>query len=270
MVAMPVGAAPAPLGDAGPIVPLSSTAYENKLVGEVWNSGSQRRKGVVIRVTYYDESEAVIGTVTEPLLIDQVAAGGTSPFVILDTYPDAARHEVTVINHGVAVAGAVAGAITVTTDDPDFEGEGITFTGTLRAAVDVSIKVTLTTFDADGNVIDVGGDVSSVDIEAGVENPWTVEVGIDEDRPMDDFLVQVDGYSSIDPQSYYTSWDNYFDDIGSASSFYDIAWLANNGITFGCGPGLYCPTGQVSRDQMASFLARAAEPAGHRHRLLHR
>ena len=71
------------------------------------------------------------------------------------------------------------------------------------------------------------------------------------------YLIQVEAYD--DRGRFYTSWDNYFDDIGSVSSFYDIAWLANDGITFGCGPGLYCPNGQVTRDQMASFLARAAK-----------
>jgi hypothetical protein len=36
-----------------------------------------------------------------------------------------------------------------------------------------------------------------------------------------------------------------------------IEQLAEEGITFGCGSGNYCPTHPVTRDQMAIFLLRA-------------
>jgi hypothetical protein len=36
-----------------------------------------------------------------------------------------------------------------------------------------------------------------------------------------------------------------------------IEALAASGITSGCGPGLYCPNGNVTRGEMAAFLARA-------------
>jgi hypothetical protein len=38
-----------------------------------------------------------------------------------------------------------------------------------------------------------------------------------------------------------------------------IARMATLGITLGCGGGLYCPAGLVSREQMAIFLVRAVE-----------
>jgi hypothetical protein len=38
----------------------------------------------------------------------------------------------------------------------------------------------------------------------------------------------------------------------------DILWAASEGITGGCGSGVYCPTSPVTRAQMASFLVRAA------------
>ena len=37
----------------------------------------------------------------------------------------------------------------------------------------------------------------------------------------------------------------------------DINAIAAAGITTGCGPGLYCPSAGVTREQMATFLARA-------------
>jgi hypothetical protein len=56
--------------------------------------------------------------------------------------------------------------------------------------------------------------------------------------------------------------DGFTDDEASAHEA-DINALAEAGITQGCGPGLFCPTLAVSRQEMASFLARAFElPAG--------
>ncbi|MCA1588029.1 MAG: hypothetical protein LC744_05115 [Chloroflexi bacterium] len=48
-----------------------------------------------------------------------------------------------------------------------------------------------------------------------------------------------------------------FGDISASPFVLDIIWLAEVGISNGCGSGLYCPTSPVGRDQMASFLARA-------------
>lgn len=48
-----------------------------------------------------------------------------------------------------------------------------------------------------------------------------------------------------------------FRDIGSSQFITDILWLAERGITTGCGPERFCPAASVSRDQMASFLVRA-------------
>ncbi len=39
----------------------------------------------------------------------------------------------------------------------------------------------------------------------------------------------------------------------------DIDSIAAAGITVGCGPGTYCPTDVVRRDQMASFLSRSLD-----------
>lgn len=49
-----------------------------------------------------------------------------------------------------------------------------------------------------------------------------------------------------------------FTDVPPASGYCRyIKRLAELGITKGCGPGLYCPTGIVARDAMAVFLGRA-------------
>ena len=48
-----------------------------------------------------------------------------------------------------------------------------------------------------------------------------------------------------------------FSDIASSQFYNDILWIAAEGITGGCGGGKYCPNASVTREQMASFLARA-------------
>ncbi len=48
-----------------------------------------------------------------------------------------------------------------------------------------------------------------------------------------------------------------FSDVGGSAFVLDIIWLAEVGISNGCGSGQFCPTSAVSREQMASFLARA-------------
>jgi hypothetical protein len=50
--------------------------------------------------------------------------------------------------------------------------------------------------------------------------------------------------------------DLRFSDIGSSPFIADILWIAEAGITNGCGNGQYCPSATVTRDQMASFIAR--------------
>ena len=50
-----------------------------------------------------------------------------------------------------------------------------------------------------------------------------------------------------------------FSDITNSPFFNEILWIYYEGITGGCGSGRYCPNGTVTREQMASFLARALD-----------
>ena len=49
----------------------------------------------------------------------------------------------------------------------------------------------------------------------------------------------------------------WFEDIIGSAFRADILWIANNGISAGCGVERFCPKASVTREQMASFLARA-------------
>jgi S-layer homology domain len=53
-----------------------------------------------------------------------------------------------------------------------------------------------------------------------------------------------------------TPTQHNFADVGTGTHAQDIGAIAAAGITTGCGPGLYCPFDWVTREQMATFLAR--------------
>ncbi len=56
-----------------------------------------------------------------------------------------------------------------------------------------------------------------------------------------------------------------FTDIDDSIHWKSIVWIAEQGITAGCGSFRYCPDGLVTRGQMATFLARALHlPAAQR------
>jgi hypothetical protein len=74
------------------------------------------------------------------------------------------------------------------------------------------------------------------------------EAGLNREQ-MASFLVRA---FSLAP----TASDFFVDDDGSMHED-DINSLAASGITFGCGGASFCPTGTVTRGQMAAFLHRA-------------
>jgi spore germination protein YaaH len=50
-----------------------------------------------------------------------------------------------------------------------------------------------------------------------------------------------------------------FTDIDDSTHWKSIVWIAEQGITSGCGSFHYCPDGLVTRGQMATFLSRALD-----------
>jgi subtilisin family serine protease len=55
----------------------------------------------------------------------------------------------------------------------------------------------------------------------------------------------------------FTTGTSPFEDTTSSAFQVEIEWLVNSGITDGCSVTRYCPTGSVTREQMAAFLSRA-------------
>jgi len=58
------------------------------------------------------------------------------------------------------------------------------------------------------------------------------------------------------------AWASHrFNDVPDSNTFHDdISWLADAGVTLGCGDGTsFCPKQAVTREQMAAFMRRLAE-----------
>jgi hypothetical protein len=57
-----------------------------------------------------------------------------------------------------------------------------------------------------------------------------------------------------------------FDDVPDSNEFHgSIEWMKNNGVTVGCNPPAntqFCPSDNVTREQMASFMRRFAQTQG--------
>lgn len=53
---------------------------------------------------------------------------------------------------------------------------------------------------------------------------------------------------------------NQFNDVPDSNIFHDdITWLADAGVTLGCGGGNFCPDAPVTRGQMAAFMHRFSQ-----------
>ncbi len=88
-------------------------------------------------------------------------------------------------------------------------------------------------------------------------------------------LLRVHNYTPNGNRSAYTISTAYVDNVGfidiSDSAFItEIDWLAAAGITSGCSDTWFCPKDSVTREQMASFLARALDLPAAGSGLLHR
>ncbi len=60
------------------------------------------------------------------------------------------------------------------------------------------------------------------------------------------------------PIAVYAS--HQFTDVPNTNPFHaDIDWLADAGVTKGCSTTAYCPSDNVTREQMAAFMRRLAE-----------
>ena len=97
------------------------------------------------------------------------------------------------------------------------------------------------------------------DVGGGVEY-WVQRTVIDNFHFGDpDYWYAFAGDPYETPSGGSALYGGLFRDIWGSTFRNDIVWLAESGITTGCGPELFCPKAGVTRAQMAAFLVRALD-----------
>ncbi len=129
--------------------------------------------------------------------------------------------------------------------------------------------------DADevvGRLLSGGGTYASIFAAGEGYGADTLTAAPHPDVPGAEYWVQrtvIDGFHFGDPDYWYAfagdpsdttggaGFGGLFSDVTGSPFAADIAWMSREGITSGCGGGKFCPKASVTREQMASFLARA-------------
>jgi hypothetical protein len=212
---------------------------------------------------YYNASSVAIGTITDVVLLDRVSRGAVGPFLLFDESPPIGVDTFTVrVVSSNSVTTPPSGVLQVLDISSSIVGDVRRYTGTIRNPNSFDVVegiVNLTAYTPGGDVVEVTYDLpnGTGDLGAGASAPFVLDVHVDVVHHH--ARIQADAYRTGMPASYVTSWSNYFDDLGTTSFRGDIVWLAEQGITSGCAAGRYCPTANVRRDEMASFLSRALD-----------
>ena len=237
------------------------------VIGEVMNGMSTRRKDVTVYVEFYDSGDKVIGEGSGNVRVGHLAPGMTGPFRIAEAAPPG------IVDVGVWVepgspAGRPSGALRIALGAPHTTGDGsVHYPGTVTNRASFAIYspvIVVARYDGTGTIVDFtdafasGGD----SIPPGGSSPFEAQFSGDDGVSRVAAVTQASPYDDIASTSYVTSWNNYFDDIGFSAFRSDIIWNAEQEIASGCGTALYCPSGYVTREQMASFLARALKLTG--------
>ncbi len=122
-----------------------------------------------------------------------------------------------------------------------------------------------------------GGLTASSDSGAGHANQWTLDGGAvtggqgtstvtfqSGDPGTTMRLELLDSLGACEVASTPVSISVDFTDVPPSNLFHDaINTVARNGITGGCGAGIYCPDGPVTRAQMAVFLLKSKYGSAH-------
>ncbi len=222
--------------------------------GFVTNHLSSRRANIEVTGTWRNGA-TVMDTVTVPAMIDNLAAHASSPFRIFNPAPVEAGWSLTVsVSASTLSVAAPVGALSVqpgsfVDKSAVYEGE-ITNVGSV-----VAHDVVVYGWRRDGVVTDAAGSDTIATLDPGETVTYSIAFDAERSGEVEYLIAQT---TSGD---FLTSWNNYFGDLGNSSEIAAdaIAWMADQGITTGCGNASFCPKDPVTRAQMAVFLARALE-----------
>jgi hypothetical protein len=229
--------------------------------GELLNNSSYRQQYVNVTAHFFDAGDVEIASASEFADIAQIGRGATAPFLVrIANPPPGIVNYALEIDEGTHLTAAVAGVLAVIDVVQSADGDSQRFDGVVENKAAFTIAnhlVTITAYDAFGEVlwVDFVQGFGAATVPAGGQAAFSLFVPNWIAFARVAFTAQA--FDAATVSKYVTSWNNYFDDIGTSSFRPDIIWIAEAGITTGCGAGRYCPTSDVSREQMAAFLARS-------------
>jgi hypothetical protein len=229
-------------GLATTIVDSWSDASGTHVVGSVTNHTSTRQRNINVTATWTDGSQSALAFITS------LAPHASTPFHILE--PSAVTGSPTASATGESQGIAPVGRLSLTNGSVGTDSYTVTVQNESLALMEDVRVYALGTSAGNGDA----AASAAADLAAGASASFTVNFDPDSDVTAVTLAV-----AQTTTGSYSTSWNNTFSDLGSSSFSAEIAWLADHGITLGCGGNNFCPGGFVTREQMASFLARALQ-----------
>ena len=275
-----------------PIVELYSTAGTLLVrVDNVWEAGTELASysvseptRILVRVrNYYTNGNPTAYSIT-PSYVDTVAPSASLAHPSVDSLSAVGRFTNPVIKFSEPVSNVSASTVTlldgltgasvparVTYDAARMEGTlaplsrleagrpyTLALTGGVRdgggnavAAATWTMTTSLTTF------ADTSGSQFVAEIEWLAERGVTLGCGGGNFCPSEPVTREQMASFVVRAMELPAASRDHFSDDGGSSHQDNINRLADAGVTNGCGGTAFCPTGQVLREQMASFLARA-------------
>jgi hypothetical protein len=227
------------------------------LNGMITSHLSSRRTNIQITATWKDGA-TVMATETTTAMVNNLAPHARSPFQMFEETEVDAEWDVTMAVTSAPTNVTPAGAMTV--DPGEFIDED-TYEGTVTnhgSTAAQNVVVYGNRFEAVYRDAEPSGTIAS--IPAGGSATYTIDFDPDSVGESVRGLI-----ATTNAGTFYTSWNNYFGDLVTSSFADAIAWMAEEGITAGCGNASFCPKSSVTRGQMAVFLSRALDlpPADH-------
>lgn len=225
------------------------------VVGIVTNHSSARWSNVTVTATW----TAPASTETGAASVRFLAPHSSSPFHLVEDDVDVTGSPTFGVTSSVSSV-VPAGGLQINENEPTGTTT-ITATGTVKnessvAAGDVVVYGVLRTIS--GVIIDTATSASLGTVNAGATSGvYTLTFSHGTGGATVDTYAQ-----STSGTPYLTQWTNYFGDLVTSNFTEEIAYLADNAITLGCGTAIFCPKSSVSREQMALFLDRAIDFAG--------
>jgi S-layer homology domain len=250
---LPVFAAPVAAHGSTSFTVDATVLADDTIVGTVTNHTTSRRSNIVVTATY--EQGTVDHTETAIALVTNLAPHSASAFRLVPVADVSGMPAPTFSATGDTTGTKPTGGLHV--EPCDFSG-GDSCTGSVTndgAANAVNVQVFAARMNGSAYT-----DAKASNTIASLAPAATAAYTIAFDAASDGTTTSAPiAKTGVGAPVFYTSWNNYFGDLNNTSEGFvdEIGWMADEGITSGCGAAIFCPKSSVSRGEMAVFLTRA-------------